>query len=472
MPRMHDSSDDDPLPINPEEDSPGGDDIAKDHWIEPRKRSSRRRGRRGGRSAEQIRENKRLKRKAAKKHKRRGAEVYLTANDDGDPASRTSIFFAAHSFRKLHVPKVFSFLDAPEATAEFLEKLMTTTATPSVKHVSVQAKECTKIGLDALVAMSEIVMRAERRRKETNKLTASGTWPDDLQMQIMFKASGIPHHLGLSEAVLTPEQEKLVHRCELFSGKSVKKRYSLARQRNEATENIRKYFDKCLNTVGFTLTRHGKVHLDKLVSEVIGNAEEHGGPWFTIGHWQLGDTGEGRRFGVCHVAIFNFGNSIYESFSTPDASPTIVSELRSLSDLHTNKGFFDLLRGTWDEETLWTLYALQERVSRFSGLPGNETRGNGTRDIVEFFSKLGNPGTMCIVSGHAYILFDGTYGFVDMPVADEVLKVITFNKSGTLNEPPDKDFVRHLPNGFPGTMISIRLTLDEEYLTALAGEKA
>ena len=166
--------------------------------------------------------------------------------------------------------------------------------------------------------------------------------------------------------------------------------------------------------------------------------------------------------------MFNFGNSIYESFLEDDASPTIVNSLRSLSDMHTKRGWFQSLRGTWDEETLWTLYALQERVSRFSGLPNNETRGNGTRDIVEFFSELGSPGTMCIVSGHAYILFDGTYGFREIIRDGEPLKIITFNKSGTLEEPPERAFVRRLPKAFPGTMVSIRLTLDERYLARLA----
>jgi hypothetical protein len=103
-------------------------------------------------------------------------------------------------------------------------------------------------------------------------------------------------------------------------------------------------------------------------------------------------------------------------------------------------------------------------------LPGNETRGNGTRDIVEFFSELGNPGRMCIVSGHAYILFDGKYEFREIMRGNDPLKIITFNQSGTLEEPPEKEYVRRLPKPFPGTMVSIKLTLDEEYLTKLVGD--
>jgi hypothetical protein len=77
---------------------------------------------------------------------------------------------------------------------------------------------------------------------------------------------------------------------------------------------------------------------------------------------------------------------------------------------------------------------------------------------------------MCIVSGHAYILFDGAYGFKEVERGNERLNVITFNKSGDFEDPPERKYVRRLPRAFPGTMVSIRLTLDERYLMQLVGE--
>jgi hypothetical protein len=429
-------------------------------------REKKRKKKRSRSSPEDIRARKRERRKSRKK---RGSGVSLAVNaDPSDKSIVRQLLFGPGQLKKMQLPTVFSLLDAPEQTSQFLDTLLAYSAAHSIRYISFDAKGCTNIGLDALVAMSVFVLRARRRRKEKAQLNIGGSWPTDLSMQIMFKASGIPHHLGIPAADLTPEQEKLVHRCELFSGPAVRQRFALARQRNEATESVRKYFDGCLRTVGFALSHKGKTRLDQLISEVIGNAEEHGGPWHTIGHWQASDTVEGQRYGVCHIAMFNFGNSIYESFLTDDASPNIVEQLRSLSDLHTKRGWFELLKGTWDEETLWTLYAMQERVSRFSR-PG-DTRGNGTRDIVEFFLELGNPGKMCIVSGHAYILFDGKYRFNEIIRGNDSLKIITFNKSGTLEEPPDREYVRRLPRPFPGTMVSIKLTLDEKYLTKLVGD--
>jgi hypothetical protein len=445
------------------------DAVLLDEWVEPR----RRRGKRGRRhkrgTPEEIRARRRDRRKRVSAT---GASPKVLLHDEklGEQQLKP-VSLSRGRLREMTVPDVFSLLDAPEPTMKFLNDLLSFSGTNLYKHISFQAKQCRMIGLDALVAMSVFVLRAKRRRRDENRLTVSGTWPEDLSMKVMFKASGMPHHLGLPESKLTPEQEKMVHRCELYSGLSAKGYYALGRQRNEATEQVRKYFDRCLNTVGFTLTRGGKNRIDKLMSEVIGNAEEHGGPWYTIGHWQLGEKDVGRRYGVCQIALFNFGNTIYESFLADEASPTIVEQLRTLSDVHVQKGWFEKLRGSWDEETLWTLYAIQERVSRYSGLPGHETRGNGTRDIVDFFLELGSPGTMCIVSGHSYILFDGSHHFHEIQRGEDQLKIITFNESGSLDDPPERKYVRRLAHPFPGTMVSIRLTLDEHYLTRIAGEK-
>ena len=111
----------------------------------------------------------------------------------------------------------------------------------------------------------------------------------------------------------------------------------------------------------------GKNYLSSLLTEIIGNAEEHGGAWATIGHWAFTGTGE-NRFGECHIVILNHGKTIYESLSQVRDSGPLGRQLEALSDLHKRQGFFGFSQG-WDEETLWTLYALQERISRYTGTP-------------------------------------------------------------------------------------------------------
>lgn len=74
---------------------------------------------------------------------------------------------------------------------------------------------------------------------------------------------------------------------------------------------------------------------------------------------------------------------------------------------------------------------------------------------------------MCILSGGAYILFDGRYSLQKVRRGDELLKIIAFNSENDLNVPPDREYVYPLEHSFPGTVVSIRLNLDESYLATL-----
>jgi len=80
------------------------------------------------------------------------------------------------------------------------------------------------------------------------------------------------------------------------------------------------------------------------------------------------------KYGVCHLTIFNFGQTIYEGLKTEQTSGEMKNRLRSMSKLH--EGYFGI--GGWDEECLWTLYALQDGVSRFYDKVKSPSRGTGT----------------------------------------------------------------------------------------------
>src|SRR5579872_6663172 len=199
-------------------------------WEGPRAKARKRRRQRS--SPEDIRKNKREKRKKPRKS---APEVIFLERKQGEKTQRNRrVQFGHGQLKRMSLPTKFSLLDDPEETIEFLSNLGIFSAAESIRHINFNGKDCKSIGLDALVVMSVLVMRAERRRKEQAGLTVSGTWPTDLSTQIMFKASGIPHHLGLKEAILTPEQEMLVHRCELYQGKAVRSRSAMGRHRNEA----------------------------------------------------------------------------------------------------------------------------------------------------------------------------------------------------------------------------------------------
>lgn len=369
--------------------------------------------------------------------------------------------------RTIVIPRVFSLLDEPEAALKTLEEIRQVASIRSVHLIRFDHRKCEKIGLCASTAMDLILLNAVESRRGLNRLAFSGWLSKVPAVNLMLRASGILQHLGLPESRLTPEDEGRVRRYHLYRGKQ--RNIEVGKERDVAATDLTDYFNSCLQGLRHELTPRGKSYLSSLLSEVIGNAEEHGGPWSMIGHWEYSES-EGKRFGECHIVILNAGNTIYESLDRKSNSPVLKGQLKQLSDVHRNQGFFAFIGPAWDEETLWTLYALQERVSRYVGTPRGKDRGNGTVSFIEFFQKLAAQGSgkMCIASGHAYILFNGKYHLREVPWGEQSLRIIAFNADNDLYRPPDRDCVYRLEHSYPGTLVSIRLTLDESYLAELA----
>ena len=162
----------------------------------------------------------------------------------------------------------------------------------------------------------------------------------------------------------------------------------------------------------------------------------------------------------------NFGQTIYEKFKSEDCpNKDIVRRMEDLSKKYTSRLFF--LPGKFEEESLWTLYALQEGVTSIS--TDSYKRGNGSiRFIESFFNIKGsqeddNISRMTIVSGNTKIVFDGTYSITEGRSSDGTShKMMTFNKSGSIEDMPDNKYVTYTKNYFPGTMISVELLLNDD----------
>jgi hypothetical protein len=229
------------------------------------------------------------------------------------------------------------------------------------------------------------------------------------------------------------------------------------------------YVRKSLKRVGKDLSPVDITNLSNIISETLINAEEHStvGTRFSIGYYQ-DVVKEGKHCGMFRLVIMNFGKTIYEKFADPHCqNPNIVEIMRDLSSKYTSKQFFRPRE--FEEETLWTLYALQEGVTSVAP-EAYELRGNGSIQFIKSFFKLKGDdrlnefkSRMTILSGNTSINFDGTYEIVDKRNdLGEEFSYMTFNKSGNIEDKPDKNFVKFVDNYFPGTVISARIWLDEE----------
>jgi len=172
--------------------------------------------------------------------------------------------------------------------------------------------------------------------------------------------------------------------------------------------------------------------------------------------------------------IFNFGKSIYETLDTPNRQGAMTEDIRRLVAIHQQKSFFGF-GNKFNERDLWTLYGLQDGVSRFSGEPGGVDRGRGTVNMIEAFTRLGKSTDvdkepiMTIVSGSTRIVLDKKYPLQSKTLEGGPRRIIAFNKNNSLEEKPDDANVHSLRGRFPGTVLSFRFFMDKVYLDSLQG---
>jgi hypothetical protein len=325
--------------------------------------------------------------------------------------------------------------------------------------------KCTMLELGASAVMDVITLEIRNGwAKRKVKYQLGGRLPDDESIKEIIRASGLTKNLKVADQALSEAKAKNYLLFDLISGGKEYASPHSSSETEKAEQKLTDYFDACLKKSGFHLTIDGRRNLSIMVGEMMTNAEEHSGHgrWFVTGYLRKQD-----GYDEVNIAIFNFGRTIYETFDEK-IDPSLRADLKHLSDHHTQKGFFG---SEWSEETLWTLYSLQEGVSRYTGTPRGTDRGTGTVRMIEFFQNLGRKDDaklepkMCLLSGSAYILFDSRYKMLSEPVDNEMRSTIAFNSTNSLLDPPDKNNVKKIHGHFPGTIVSLKFFLDKKYLS-------
>ncbi len=350
---------------------------------------------------------------------------------------------------KIKFPKAFCFIKNPDITLNILKQINTAIFDNNVTKIYLDYSNCEIFGLDASLITDVIILEGiEIKRKMGYKVDLVGNIPKTPMAREIFLNSGLIKHLGISK-IESPNVQRLDP-------------FIYDKNTNLMTNKVIEYYNNCLRTSGYTLNEKGINHFNKLIGEIIGNADEHSGKngiWFVSGHFSKSlnetDISKGR------LTFISFGNTIYESLKK-STNEIIKNKLENQTKLHKN--FFGL---GWNEESSWTVFALQWMIS--SKKTEENDRGTGTIKFIESFTELGKTinneiPKMIILSGHTYILFDGTYTLKDSKKNNKITKAIAFNKNNDLNKKADGKYVKLLNNRFPGTIISCEFYVDKEYL--------
>lgn len=237
---------------------------------------------------------------------------------------------------------------------------------------------------------------------------------------------------------------------------------SVEKQADDTAANVNVWLDKL--SPKEELTDYGLGQIKSIVGELLNNAERHGriggdGEWVTAGFMAQRTVeieGVERLIHICHLGFYNPGRSISDSIV--EAPQSILDQISRYIELHRGKGL--------SRETLATVFALQDGISRVQQGDGQPTGGTGLMDVVQFANSVGRTKLIdytpkvAIVSGTSYVRFDTPYG---EGVETDNRRLQWFNSQNSATSPPDPEHVMDLPSAFPGTLITLRFVLDEQF---------
>lgn len=371
----------------------------------------------------------------------------------------------SHACERIKIPEEFSISENAEQVIYILRRVYTVAINPQIDKIIFDHSECVNLGLSASTMMDIIILAVEKyRERNMHPLELEGELPYDAQVRDILLASGLPYHLG-AESMVEFDKDH-VERFETIMG--VHDLY--ANKSDETATKLTNYFNKCLKTQSMELNDEGKRLLSRILGEVISNCEIHGGDaatWYTQGHYQI----RRDKFGEMQLLFLTIGNTIYEGLKSTSSNETKEKLLYILNAHHK------YLSRQWDEEMIYTVFALQEGISRLrdKSIEGYESRGSGTVSMIEMFNDIGESETglkprMTIISGRTQIKFGENYKMKSVSFCNDRVfetgdkKIIAFNKENNIYYPADPENVKKISQYFPGTIISLKFYLDSRYI--------
>lgn len=377
----------------------------------------------------------------------------------------------------VEMPANFSVLENPEVSFEAIRKIISALLVEDVPWLTIDYNLCTHVDISTQALLDIVLLDFCRFREKCNKISRCGRiFPNirginikEKAVQKMMFSVGSPANLKIR----TNEYSDVI-RYTLNVHKNDKDADYLKRieQKELDTSDIADYVIKCLKRMNRKLTPVKRDDLCTVIGEILINAEEHSTTKYryTMGYF-VEEKGDNKHFGVFRLVILNFGDTIYDKFKSVDCpNKEIVAKMRGLSKKYTKRLLFK--KGLFEEESLWTLYALQEGITSVS--TEKYKRGNGSiRFIESFFNIKGSKevddvSVMTIASGRTRILFNGYYGIqTKKNEFGEDFRVMTFNHSGNIEEQPDDKYVFCANHYFPGTMITAKILLNDDDLKTI-----
>ncbi len=373
--------------------------------------------------------------------------------------------------KKIIVPKFFSFENNNDDSIVFFKRLLSTYML-SDEVITIDFSLCEKIDISNAMFL-EILLKefskTENRYnncyyKKVNKVincTKSNSLKVNKCLFILKIIREVPDinendrylDLGLKTGLKTRKSYKESHKGAICL-------------------KIRHFVNESLKASSVELNPNGITKLDNLISEILNNAEDHSihNEWYVNGVSYI-ETNENDPIIELNLAILNLGFSIYKGFKrTQQKNIDIMNKMKKIYNKHLRQ--MNIFSPTFAEDDLYTLYALQEGISRLKFI--DQSRGNGTMNFINAFIDLGafgedNPSYkshLNIISGNTTLLCDNTR----KPYIKDDNRYLSLNKENDIAILPEKEFLKHNNEYFPGTFLEVKIYLNDAFFKKLLPE--
>ena len=367
---------------------------------------------------------------------------------------------------KIKIPKIFSLCDNYDTTIEVIRDIIASMWDNAGKEIVVDFSECKAVDQSALFLLQIIRLEIESDFNSLDKKLSVLKTKTTFDF-IRSSESSVNLHLLLGGYLVDANLDngiKPIDTLGYIKGSKSQKHY-FENKKGVIGTRILNYIDKCLMDNLHCLTPTGKNDIGNMITEILNNAEDHSplNTYYVNATYYVDDPDESNlesHVGVLNLSFLNFGYSFYEGF---EETKEQNSELYcSLDKAYTNLG-----NVPFSKENLFTLYALQDGISRLKF--EDKSRGTGTMTFINCFFTIGDyenierslSPQLSILSGSTQLICDNKYRTFEH---DNGYFSLSLNRENDLNIPPDKDNLKSLKYRFPGTILSVKFCLNKNQI--------
>lgn len=232
-------------------------------------------------------------------------------------------------------------------------------------------------------------------------------------------------------------------------------------------KEVREFINNALQQSNAILNATGTNKIDRLLSEIFNNAEDHSilNEWYVNGVAYKNIVND-EPIVELNLSILNLGFSIAEGILNTRRDNTEVFNVTEEWYAKHKKQMRKWGNPKFQEEDLYSLYCLQEGISRLKYK--DESRGNGTMNFLRAFIELGAFGVvnpeykshLNIISGKNIVNCDNERA----PYEDENGTFwLSLNQENDLGKLPDPKYLKRTRQYFPGTFLEVKIYLNKTF---------